>query len=95
MAFADLFDAMTNAERFVQNVIKYALSECAEDIEFFEKFFDSTLKVKLDKLVNQPFVRIPYKDAIKLLQVNLIYSNLYSFYLYRNLNPYMCVCVFF
>jgi asparaginyl-tRNA synthetase len=76
MAFADLFDAMSNAERFVKNVIKYAVSECAEDIDFFEKFFDNILKAKLDKLVNQPFVRIPYKDAIKLLQVDLIYSNL-------------------
>ena len=68
MAFADLFDAMDNAEKFVKHVVNYALTTCASDIDFFEKYVDKEIKVRLNKLVQQPFVKIPYRDAIKLLQ---------------------------
>lgn len=68
MAFADLFDAMDNAERFVKYVVNYALTTCASDIDFFEKYADKEIKIRLNKLVQQPFVKIPYRDAIKLLQ---------------------------
>ena len=71
MAFADLWDAMKNAERFVKYTVKYALDTCNEDILFFEKFFDKTLQEKLSKLVSQPFARVSYKDAVKLLQTEI------------------------
>ena len=60
MAFADLFDAMDNAEKFVKHVVNYALTTCASDIDFFEKYVDKEIKVRLSKLVEQPFVKIPY-----------------------------------
>jgi asparaginyl-tRNA synthetase len=68
MAFADLWSAMTNAENFVKHVIRYALDKCPEDIAFFEKFMDKNLNAKLKKLVDEPFVRLAYRDAVKLLQ---------------------------
>ena len=68
MAFADLFAAMTNAEQFVKYVIKYAMENCQEDITFFEKFMDKNLTNRLKKLVSEPFVRLPYRDAVVLLQ---------------------------
>ena len=71
MAFADLFEAMTNAESFVKYVIKYALGACEEDMKFFEKFMDKDLMARLNKLVDQPFVRLPYREAVSLLQVEI------------------------
>lgn len=68
MAFADLFEAMDNAERFVKYVIKQVSEQCEADLTFFEKFVDPGLKTRLAKLVTEPFVRLPYKDAILLLQ---------------------------
>lgn len=68
MAFCDLFGAMNNAEGYVQSVVKYALDTCSDDIDFFTKFVDQSLKERLVKLVEKPFHRIAYKDAIKLLQ---------------------------
>jgi aspartyl/asparaginyl-tRNA synthetase len=68
MAFADLFQAMTNAEQFVKYVIKYTLGSCVEDMKFFEKFMDKELMTRLLKVVNEPFVRLPYRDAVVLLQ---------------------------
>ena len=68
MAFADLHDAMNNAEAFVKHVVGHVLQNCQTDLNFFQQFFDKNLLSRLEKLVNQPFVRIPYKDAIVLLQ---------------------------
>jgi asparaginyl-tRNA synthetase len=68
MAFADLFQAMTNAEEFVKYVIKYTLGSCVEDMKFFEKFMDKELMTRLLKVVDEPFVRLPYRDAVVLLQ---------------------------
>ena len=68
MAFSDLWAAMLNAEQFVKHVVGYVLGKCGEDLEFFAKFMDKSLLERLDKLVKQPFVRIAYRDAIKLLQ---------------------------
>lgn len=68
MAFADLFQAMDNAESFVKHVVGHALKSCSKDLDFFQKFMDSTLHERLSKLVNEPFVRISYTEAIKLLR---------------------------
>jgi len=68
MAFCDLNGAMDGAERFVKGVIAHALSSCKDDLAFFEKFYDKTLTSRLSDVVGKPFVRISYKDAIKLLQ---------------------------
>jgi len=68
MAFSDLWDTMTNAENFVKFVVKNVLERCETDINFIEKFVDKNIRIKLSGLVDKPFTRIPYKDAIKLLQ---------------------------
>ena len=69
MAFADLHSAMDNAESFVKYVVKHALTTCAEDLIFFEKYQDktATLVTRLQQVVQQPFVRVSYRDAIALL----------------------------
>ena len=71
MAFTDLFAAMGNAEAFVKYVVGYALAHCPEDLSFFEKYNDSSLKSRLETLVHQPFARISYAQAIQLLQVEI------------------------
>lgn len=68
LAFADLFQTMDNAEAFVKYVVQYAMNQCSHDIDFFHKFVDKNLVNKLSKLISQPFVRIPYREAILLLQ---------------------------
>lgn len=68
LSFADLRDAMDNAESMLKAVVQTALSKCAEDLEFFEKFYDVGLKDRLEKLANKPFARATYRDAISFLQ---------------------------
>lgn len=72
MAFSDLFAAMDNAELFVKHVVGYALKTCTTDLDFFQKFMDSNLQTRLSKLVNEPFVRVSYTEAVKLLQEEIV-----------------------
>lgn len=68
MAFTDMFGAMNNAENYVKAVVKYAMDTCPNDLDFFEKFVDKTVKERLTKLVSQPFARVTYRDAVSILQ---------------------------
>ena len=68
MAFADLNDDMKLGQEFVQYLVKYTLDECAEDLELFAKFVDKNLMSTLDNIVNNDFIRLPYTEAIKILE---------------------------
>jgi asparaginyl-tRNA synthetase len=68
LAFCDLDGAMDNAEQLVKSVVQHVLDNCQEDLQFFQKFIDPNLVQRLHNLVQEPFVRIPYKDAIAYLQ---------------------------
>lgn len=68
MAFADLDSAMDNAENMLKFVVGDTLKKCEEDLAFFGKFYDKGLKERLEKVVNKPFVRCAYRDAIAYLQ---------------------------
>lgn len=68
MAFADLSDDMANAEKFVKYVVRYAMEHNKNDMELFTSFVDKGLKERLEKLVNEPFARVSYREAIKILQ---------------------------
>ena len=68
MAFADLTAAMNNAESMLKYVVKHVLDHCDEDLTFFQQFYDKALKQRLDTLVQQPFARCSYRDAVVYLQ---------------------------
>jgi asparaginyl-tRNA synthetase len=68
LAFADLYDAMNNAENFVKFVVDFAMKKNKNDLDFFDKFVDKNLLKRLKKVVEEPFVKIEYKEAIVLLQ---------------------------
>src|SRR5947199_2232366 len=64
MAFCDLQGDMDLAEEFVQAMARYALEHCAEDLGLFAKFVDKGLQERLKFVVERPFVRVPYAEAI-------------------------------
>lgn len=68
MAFADLQADMKLGQEFVQYLVKYTMDECAEDLELFAKFVDKNLMSTLDNIVNNEFVRLPYTEAVKILE---------------------------
>ena len=67
MAFCDLDGDMTLAEEFVKHLIRDAKTHCAADLEFFGKFVDKDLLARLDFVLEKPFVRCSYTEAVEIL----------------------------
>ncbi len=67
MAFCDLAGDMDLAELFIKSLAKSALEHCPEDMAFFGKFVDKGLNERLKFVLERPFVRVPYADAVDIL----------------------------
>lgn len=67
MAFCDLAGDMDLGEEFIKGMAKYALENCAEDLALFGKFVDKGLNERLRFVVERPFVRVPYTEAVEIL----------------------------
>jgi len=70
MAFADLEDNMALGEEMIRYLIKYTLAECGEDLALFANFVDKTLMQTLENIADNDFIRLPYTEAIELLQAS-------------------------
>ncbi|MGA2546071.1 MAG: asparagine--tRNA ligase [Rectinemataceae bacterium] len=68
VAFNDITDNMDLAEDFLKHLARVALSDCAEDLAFFDKRIQSGLIDMLSKMVASPFARMTYTDAVKELE---------------------------
>src|SRR5665647_515153 len=67
MAFYDLNDNMDLAEDFLKYLIKYALDNCKEDLDFLNSMIDKALLERLKFVVSNTFVRLPYTEAVEIL----------------------------
>jgi len=67
MAFYDLVDNMDLAEEFVKYLIRYALENCREDLEFLNSMIDKALLDRLRFVLENEFVRLTYTEAISIL----------------------------
>ncbi|MEQ1676276.1 MAG: asparagine--tRNA ligase [Chitinophagaceae bacterium] len=81
MAFADLEDNMNTAEEFIKYIIKYAMDNNKEDLEFLaqrladeekqlpqDKRSELGLMEKLEFVLNNNFERLTYTEAIDILR---------------------------
>ncbi|MEL4307243.1 asparagine--tRNA ligase [Joostella sp. CR20] len=81
VAFLDLDGNMDLAEDFIKYVIKYALENCKEDLEFLEQRLldeektkpqaersEMTLTEKLHFVIDNNFKRVSYTEAIEILK---------------------------
>lgn len=70
MAFCDLTGNMDLAEEFVKYLIRDAREHCAADLEFFGKFVDKELLARLDFVLDRPFQRCSYTEAITIINAS-------------------------
>jgi len=70
MAFADINDNMDLAEDLVKAMTTHVLQNCRDDIELFAKFVDKHLMASLETIVAEPYVRLPYADAVDVLKTS-------------------------
>ncbi len=70
IAFADLAADADLAENFLKYVFRAVLKERPDDMKFFADRIEKTALSRLEKLVDTPFERIEYTEAIKLLETS-------------------------
>jgi asparaginyl-tRNA synthetase len=68
MAFCDLNGNMDLAEEMVKYLIADVRKNCPDEMELFAKFVDKELLARLDFVMERPFQRIPYSEAVDLLK---------------------------
>lgn len=68
MAFYDIKDNMDLAEDFIKHLVKYALDNCRDDIQFLNDRYDNELIARLESVADTEFVRLPYTEGIKILE---------------------------
>src|SRR5919198_1873863 len=68
IAFADLSDDATLAERLLKFAFETLLKERADDMAFFDERIEKGLLAKLEGIVASEFVRMDYGEAIKILE---------------------------
>jgi asparaginyl-tRNA synthetase len=70
IAFADLSDNADLAERLLKSIFKAVLEERPDDMAFFEERIEKGVIAKLTQIVDKPFVRMDYTEAIAILEAS-------------------------
>lgn len=68
MAFYDLEDNQNLVEEMLKYLVQYALDKCADDIAFLNQMYDKELLERLKFVINNPFKRLTYTEAIDILK---------------------------
>ena len=68
MAFFEIEDNMELAEDFIKYLVRYALDNCKEDLDFLCQMYDKELLERLQFVVEHDFVRLTYTEAIDILE---------------------------
>jgi asparaginyl-tRNA synthetase len=68
IAFADLSDDAALAERLLKHVLRAVLEERPDDMAFFDERIEKGLIAKLQGIVDKPFVRMDYGEAVRILE---------------------------
>lgn len=68
LAFAGLNDNAALAEDFLKAVLKALLTRCPDDMAFFADRIDRGVIERLERVIETPFERLSYTDAVATLQ---------------------------
>lgn len=68
VAFLDQQGLMDLEEDFIKYCVRWALDNCKDDLEFLNKMIDKGLIARLEGVLKETFVRLPYTEGINILQ---------------------------
>ena len=68
LAFADLNDNAALAEDFLKAVLQALLTRCPDDMAFFADRIDRGVIERLERVIETPFERLSYTNAVAILQ---------------------------
>jgi len=67
-AFADLYANADLAEALLKSIFRAVLDERGDDLAFFAERIDKTCIQRLEQVVNAPFERMDYSEAVRILE---------------------------
>ena len=67
LAFATLEDDMNCAEDYVRFCCQTLLARCGDDLEFLGKMYDPGAVARVRNVVEEPFARVSYTEAVNIL----------------------------
>lgn len=79
MAFADLHADSVLAEEFIRHLIDAVLTERADDMRFFDERIEKGLIARLRHVLETPFRRLPYTEAIRILEAAIAGGTKFEF----------------
>ena len=82
VAFNDIVDNMDLAEEFIKYCVQWALDNCRDDIQFLNDMFDKGLIERLEGVLKDSFVRLPYTEGIKILETAVANGHKFEFPIY-------------
>src|SRR5574344_304093 len=82
VAFNDITDNMDLAEDFIKYCVKWALDNCADAVKFLNDLFDKGLIERLQRVLDEDFVRLPYTEGIKILEEAVANGRKFEFPVY-------------
>ena len=79
VAFIDMNDLMDLEEDFIKHCVRWALDNCRDDLEFLNKMIDKGLIARLEGVLKEDFVRLPYTKGIEILQESIKNGHKFEF----------------
>ena len=68
VAFLNQEELMDLEEDFIKYCVRWALDNCKDDLAFLNQMIDKTLIARLEGVLKDTFVRLPYTEGINILQ---------------------------
>jgi len=68
VAFNEIEENMQLAQDFIQYCVRWALEKCQDDLDFLCTMYDKELIERLESVVKEDFVRLPYTEGVKILE---------------------------
>ncbi len=68
VAFNEIEDNMELAEDFIKYCVRWALDNCADDLQFLNDMFDKELLARLRSVIDVEFKRLTYTEGISILE---------------------------
>jgi asparaginyl-tRNA synthetase len=79
VAFNEIEDNMELAQDFIQYCVKWALDNCQDDLNFLASMYDKELLERLQFVVDNDFIRLPYTQGVEILEAAVANGRKFEF----------------
>ena len=82
VAFIEIEENEQLAEDFIKYCVQWAIDNCHDDLQFLNDMYDKELIERLEGVLKESFVRLPYTEGIKILEEAVAKGHKFEFPVY-------------